>query len=222
MTADPSACRPRLDGKGGHPIQAIAQHQGPLGQLRQQPLRQRPFGFALATDRGGQGIVQAQFQQHRRRDLRKRRAAATRLRFDERGRDLRRVDQTELRAVEGDQPPPSPERLAMVPDGRAGSQCPPHQVRKDLPRQAESPIRPRTVGERLAEQLEQVVGQCPGVLHDVKGQRRQQLIDRDARFAPATARHRWHALRSHQAVPRGEKAGCRFARGRDVVLSRGM
>ena len=69
-----------------------------------------------------------------------------------------------------------------------GPQRAPHQLRKDLPWQAQAPIGPRTVRQRFAEQLEQVVGQCPAVLHHVKGHRRQQLTHRDPRFASATAR----------------------------------
>jgi hypothetical protein len=209
-----------VDDKGRDAIQAIAQQQGALWQLRQQALRHRPFGFALPPDRGGQRIVQTEFEQDRRGDLGEGGSAPARPRFRERGRDLGRVDQTELRPVERHQPPPAPKRLAVLARRRARPQRAPHQLREDLPRQAQTPIGPRTVGQRLAEQLEQVIGQCARVLHHVKGQRRQQLRHRHPRFAATPQRHRWNATRAQEALPRGEKPRRRIRRA--SVLSLGM
>ena len=172
VTADARARGPRVDDKGRHPIQAIAQQQGPRGQLGQQPLRQRPFRFAVAADRGGQRIVQPEFEQDRRRELGERRPTAPRPRFLGRRRDLRRIGQAELRAIEGDQPPAAPERVALPPR-RSGPQDPAHQLGKDLPGQAGAAIGPRTVGQRVVEQIRRMLGQGSGALHDMKGKRRQ-------------------------------------------------
>src|SRR6266850_2435432 len=114
MAAHTPARGVRHPRKGDDAIQTIAQQQGPLRQLRQQPLGQRPLRFALAADRRGQRIVQPDFQQDRGRDLGERRAATARVGFLECRRDLRRVDQTELGAVEGDEAPSPPEGLAVL------------------------------------------------------------------------------------------------------------
>ena len=62
-----------------------------------------------------------------------------------------------------------------------------------------------------------MLGQRAGALHDVKGQRGQQVGQWDARFAPAAARQRRHAARPDQALPRAEKPRPRLrARSVDV------
>ena len=185
VTPDPFAGGERVHDKGRHPIQAIAQQQRALGQLRQQPQRQGPFRFALPADRRGQRIVQPHFQQDRRGELGEGRAAAARPGFLEGGRDLGRIDQTELRAIERHQPPAAPERLGLPPR-RSRPQHPSHQVGEDLPRQPRAAIRPRTVGQRVVETTG-MVGQRPGVLHHMERQGRQQLRHRHARFASAAA-----------------------------------
>ena len=120
--------------------------------------------------------------------------------------DLRRVGDAVLRTVEGGEAPAAPERVGLPPARRHGAQRPSHQVGKDLPRQADPPIRPGTVGQRLLEQLVKVLGQRAGTVHHMKRERLQQLVDRDARFAPATARQRRHPVRPHHVRPRAEKA----------------
>ena len=209
VTADAPARLLRHPGKGDHAIEPIAQQQGVLRQLRQQPLRQGPLGFALAADGGGQRVVQPHFQQDRGGHLREGRPAATGHRLRERVGDLGRVDQTELRAVEGDHPPAAPKGVAMLARGGAWPQCAPHQLGKDLPRQAEPSIGPRTVGQRLAEQLKQVLGQRPGVLHHVPRERRQQLGEGHPRLAPATRRQARYAARTDHVLPSAQKAGWR-------------
>jgi hypothetical protein len=192
--------------KGRAAIQAIAQQQGPLGQLRQQLEGQCPLGLAAAANRGGEGIVQPHFQQDVRRQLREGGAPAAGLRLGDRTvRDLRRIGQAELRPIERDESPSAPERIGVAAC-RPRAQGPPQQVCKSLPRQASAPIRPRTVGERFAEQLEEVVGQGAGALHDVKGKRGQQVGQGHARLASAPARQGRQAGSTNQLIPRGEKS----------------
>ena len=95
----------------------------------------------------------------------------------------------------------------MVPQRGVRAQGAPHQLGKDLPRQSQPPIGPRAVGQRRAEQLEEMLGQRAGVVHHVKGQRGQHLRERHARLPPAPSRQHRHAARADQARPRGEKAG---------------
>ena len=197
----------RQAGKRHDAIQTIAQQQRALRQLREQPLGQRPFRFALAADRRGQRIVQPDLQEDGGRDLGEGRTAPARPGLLEGRGDLRRVDQTELRAVETDQTPAPPKRLAVPAPRRAGPQRAAHQLGKDLPRQPQPPIRPRTVGQRRAEQLEEMLGQRAGVVHHMKGQRGQHLRERHARLPPAPRGQRGHAARADQARPRVEEAG---------------
>ena len=97
------------------------------------------------------------------------------------------VGHTVLRAVEREEAPVAPERVPLPAARRHGTQRPSHQLGKDLPRQTDPPIGPGTVGQRLLEQLEKVLGQRAGALHHMKRQRLQQLVDGDAGFAPAAA-----------------------------------
>lgn len=204
MTARPRAGGPRVDHKGRHPIQPVAEQQRPLRQLGQQPLRQGPFRFAVAANRRGQRIVQPDLQQHGRPQLGERGPAAARPRFLPPRRDLRRVGQAELSAIEGDQPPAAPKRLALPP-GRPGPQHPTHQLRKDLPRQAGPTVGPRTVGQRVVEHVREMLRQRARVLHHVKDQRRQQLAQRHPRFAPAPPAQRRDAARTHELLPGTKK-----------------
>ena len=150
--------------------------------------------------------MQPQFQQDGGGDLGEGRPAAPGPGFREGGRDLGSIDQTELRAVEGHQPPAAPERLAVRPPRRSRPQRPSQQVGKDLPRQAQAPIRPGTVGQRDAKQLEQVVGQRPGVLHHMERQGRQQLSHWHARCASAAARQGRRPAWTHQRLPCPEES----------------
>ena len=207
MAADAPARGVRHHRERDDTIQAIAQQQRPLRQLRQQPLGQRPLRFALAAHRRRQRIVQPDFQEDRGRDLGECRTATARPRFLDRRGDLRGIDQTELGAIETDQAPASPERVAMPPRRRAGPQRAPHQLGKDLPWQPQPPIRPGTVGQGRAKQLEEMLGQRAGVLHHVKRQRRQHLGEQHARLPPAPRGQRRHAARADQAPLRLQEAG---------------
>ena len=151
--------------------------------------------------------------EHVGRDLGEGGPAATRLCFGDRAvRDLRRIGQAELRAIDGHEPLAPPKGLAVVARRCARAQRAPHQVGKDLPRQTPPTIGLGTVGQRRAEQLEQVVGQCPHVLHHMKCQGGQQLCQSHEWGAPATARQGRHASGTHQLLPRREKSRRRLRR----------
>jgi hypothetical protein len=138
-------------------------------------------------------------------------APAPRRRFRGCRGDLGRIRHTVLGAVDRQETPAAPEGLRLLAAGRDGPQRPPHQVGKDLPRKTDPPIGPRTVGERFSEQLEKVLGQGAGAVRDMKGQRLQQLVDRDARFATAAAGQLRHPVGDH-GRPGIEKARGRFRR----------
>lgn len=63
VTANTAACGPDLHHDPRHAIQAIGQQQRAFRQLREQAARQRQLGFAVARDRGGEGMVHADFEQ---------------------------------------------------------------------------------------------------------------------------------------------------------------
>ena len=194
VAAHTGARGPRVRHKRCHPIQPIAEQQRSLGQVRQQALGQGPFRFAVPPDGGRERIVQAHFQQDRGRHLGEGRAPAAGPRFHDARQDLRSVGQTELRAIEGHQTPAPPERLAL-PLRRQGPQDAAHQLGKDLPRQARSPIGPRTVGQRGVEQLREMLGQGAGSLHHMEGQGGQQVAS-PGRAVSARGAAGWSGFRA--------------------------
>ena len=149
-------------------------------------------------------VVQAHFQQDGGRQFGERRAPAARPRLRDRGRDLGRVGQAELRAIERDQAPPAPKCVALPARGLRPQHAP-HQLGKDLPRHTGAPIGPRTVGQRVVEQVREMLGQRPGILHYVKRQGGQQVAQRHAGFAPAPAGDRRDPSGAHHPLPSREK-----------------
>ena len=148
VAADPAAAVQRVDEKRRHAIEAIGQQQDPRRQVGEQPLAQGPLRFAGVPDAGGERIVPPHFEQDGGGELGKRGASAARAALHEGGQHLRRVRQTELRAVEGDEPPVAPKRVRMPPPVRAGAEHAAQQLDKQLPGQAVPAFGPGTVGQR--------------------------------------------------------------------------
>jgi hypothetical protein len=115
--------------KAAPPCQAVGQQQRLGGPLGQQLQRQGPFRLAAPADGRGQGMMQAQFEQHAGGDFGEGGPPAPAFGLARRGLALRRVGQTELRAVQRDPPPAPPERLGRRGRLGQGTQPQPHQLR---------------------------------------------------------------------------------------------
>lgn len=194
-------------------MQAVGQQQHPLGQVRQQAARQFPFGLAAAPEGGSQRIMQTDFQEHARGEFGKRGAPTPASGFLDRAIDLRRVGQTELGAIQCQQPPAAPERCGMAPPAGQRSQRALQQFSKDRPGQPGTPIRPGTVGQGRAEELAEVLGQSAGPIQEVKDERWQQLGQRHAGLAPPPRRHGGRRLAAQELTPRFQKTVRRSIRG---------
>ena len=90
--------------EGGAPVQTIGQQERLGGQRGQQFQGQRPLGLTAPPDGRGQGMMQAQFEQHAGGELGKGGATAAAPGLARRGFDLGRVGQAELRASQRRQP----------------------------------------------------------------------------------------------------------------------
>ena len=180
------ARRLRRCDEGGAPMQPVGQQQCLLGHLRQQLQRQRPLRLAAPPDGRRQGIVQAQFEQHARGDFGEGRAPAPGLGLAGGGFDLRRVGQTELRAVQGDQPPAAPERVGLGSSLGQRPQAQAQQLGKDFPRQAGAAFTEGTLRQGVLAELGEMFGQSAGGVQDMEDQGLEHPGQRDAGLA-ATA-----------------------------------
>jgi peptidoglycan hydrolase-like protein with peptidoglycan-binding domain len=195
-------------------MQPIGQQQRTFGQLTQELVRQFPFRLAGSTDGGGQRIVPADFQQHARGQLGKGGAAPPALGLLEGRLDLGGVGQAERRAVQRQQTPRAPERFGMSPAVGPRSQCPLHQLGEDLPGQTRATIRPRTVGQRLVEEFQEMLGERAGAIHEVEDEGRQELGQWHARFSAAAFGDARHSRSAQQFLEcRHKTAGCIGRRG---------
>ena len=107
-------------------MQPVGQEQGARGQLRQQLQGQRPFGLAGPPDGGGQRIVPAQFEQHAGGDFGEGGPPPPAPGLAGGGFALGRVGQTELGAIQRDQPPTAPESVGRSGDHGQGAQAQAH------------------------------------------------------------------------------------------------
>lgn len=157
--------------------------------------------------------MQTDFQEHAGGELGKRGAPTPASGFLDRAVDLRRVGQTELGAIQCQQPPTAPERFGMATPAGQRSQSALQQFGKDLPWQPGTPIRPGTGGQGRAEELEAVLGQSAGTIHEMKDESWQQLGQRHARFAPAPSSQGGRRLAAQALNPCRQKTVRRSIRG---------
>jgi len=105
VTVHRRTCGQRLLGKRGAPTQPSRQQQRTRRQLYQQPQAHCPFGFAMPPSGRCDRVVQADSQQHARRQLREGGAPAPTASLAHRRADLGSACESELSAVDPDRPP---------------------------------------------------------------------------------------------------------------------
>ena len=130
-------------------------------------------------------MVQAQFEQDAGGDFGEGRAPTAGFGLARGGFDLWRVGQTELRAIQRDQPPAAPEGVGLGHRLGPRAQAQAQPLGEDLPRQAGAALAARTVGDGRVEELGEMFGEGAGGVHKMKDQGREELRERDAGLASA-------------------------------------
>ena len=185
MAAHLFARRRRRRDEGGAAVQPVGQEQRLLGHPGQPLQGQRPLRLAAPPDGRRQRIMQAQFEQDAGGELGEGRAAAPGSGLARGGLELRRVGQTERRAIQGDQPPAAPERLGLGGGLGQRTQAQAQQLGEDFPRQAGPAFTERTHRQGVPAELGEMFGQRAGGAHDMEDQGLEHPGQRDAWLAPA-------------------------------------
>ena len=129
--------------------------------------------------------MQAQFEQDAGGELGESRAAPAGFGLARGGLDLRRVGQTELRAIQGDQPPAAPERLGLGGGLGQRTQAQAQHLGEDFSRQAGPTFTERTLRQGVPAEPGENFGQRAGGAHDMEDQGLEHPGQRDAGLGPA-------------------------------------
>lgn len=202
--------------EGRATVEAVAQEKDARGQLLQQRGGERPFGLTTDADGRGQGIAQADLQQHGRGDLDEGGLATAALGFLEVGVDLRGVGEAELGAVQSDQAPAAEEGIGMGLGVGARTQRRGQHLGEHRPGEALAPLGQGTVRGSKTKETGEVFGQSAGLGEEVIDEGGQQLVEGITGSSAARDGQNGKELAGKERAPSLEKAGRRRGRGGGV------